>query len=106
MDLIDIVSGALVILGLALVAAPAVFQMFTRAPAGERISPRNWRSASVTPVRTPRPNEPSNGRAYAGTSPAMVAMISSVIASSSGSITSATLGGSACQGPVRIEVVT
>jgi hypothetical protein len=32
-------------------------------------------------------------------------MMSSVIASSSGSITSATLAGSACHGPVCVEVV-
>ena len=34
-----------------------------RAPDGLRISSTNCRSASVTPVRTPRPNEPSSGRA-------------------------------------------
>ena len=50
-----------------------------RAPDGLRISSTNWRSASVTPVRTPRPNRPSSGRAYSGTSRAIVARISSVM---------------------------
>ena len=47
---------------------------------------RTARSASPTPVRMPRPKLPSSGRAYSGTSRAIVARISAVIASSSGSI--------------------
>ena len=35
---------------------------------GSRISATNWRRASSTPVRMPRPKLPSSGRAYSGTS--------------------------------------
>ena len=35
-----------------------------RPRSGSRISATNWRSASVTPVRTPCPKLPSSGRAY------------------------------------------
>jgi hypothetical protein len=75
---------------------------WSRSPEGLRINSTNWRSASVTPVRTPWPKAPSSGRAYSGTSREIVARISSVIASSSGSITSATLGGSPRHGSVFV----
>ena len=58
----------------------------SRPASGSRISATNWRSASPTPVRIPRPKLPSSGRAYSGTSRAIVSRISAVIASSSGSI--------------------
>jgi hypothetical protein len=51
-------------------------------------------------VRIPAPNEPSSGRAYSGTSAAIVARISSVAAGSSGSIASASSAGSSRQGSI------
>ncbi len=59
---------------------------------GSRTSETNCRSASVTPVRSATPKAPSSGRAYSGTSSAIVVRISSVAAGSSGSIASASAG--------------
>ena len=64
-----------------------------RPASGSRIRATNWRSASLTPVRIAAPKAPSSGRAYSGTSRAIVARISSVTSGSSGSITSASSAG-------------
>jgi len=76
-----------------------------RPASGSRIRATNWLSASPTPRRIPRPKAPSSGRAYSGTSAAIVSRISAVIASSSGSTKSATDASRPRQGSFVAELI-